>query len=447
MAFPKEMKDHSTMGNQDVKGLHYRRQEEKSVPSSYSSSSSTSSRRFQYEWRPYLRMRLVWIGHFVVSVLVIQSGCKDNPNRKYVPIDVTTLDSTTTTNSISCSKAFINVFATSIDDPSAFICCGGGGGGGKEIDGTTTASVIGTSTSSSTLSSLSSSTFDDIGICTSPRGIFLLSKRLSYFPEAWLLPLFPLLIRFVFSMVQHFYYHQQQQYQSTSHDDDIATFWRIQNQLARRRFYLYIVLIQVRGWILYLLFNTIEDYFLSSTSTSSLSSSVNDCWYEKYLYPNHTACHGQLSDFSDHIVLYYSQILPIPLTEVVHSFVVPYWRRRRRNHPTTNTIISTNSIHNNNNDSTNTSRSSTTRHSATRSFLPTAISAPTTTSIILPTILLCGMMYLYIITFVGSYKTSAYFHTNSEIWYGYVVSMVIQVPLCVLQCTPFRKDVSLYFFG
>lgn len=358
MPLPEELIDNSSMGSQHLK-LH--RQE--------------SSFRF-HEWKPYLIV--AWVCHFAVSIVVIAWGCADNHDRKYIPIDVTAMDST-----ISCYKGFVNVFAPSMDDPSALICCG--------EEGRVNTGPFFTSSSS----------YDD-GICNSPRGILFLTKRLARFPEAWLLPLFPLLIRCALHVIQ-----QYRQQSTTSHD--LTS--RIQNRLARRRFYLYIALIQVRGWILYLLFDTIEEYFLSQPT-------AGNCWYEPYLYPNYSSCQGQISDFSDHIVLYYAQILPIPLTEVLHSFVVPYWKGNSNGGGGSSSITSI----------TNTNQSIRSKYT-------------------IPTMLVCGMLYLYVIASLGAHKTASYFHTTPEIWNGYFVSMLIQLPLFILQCTSFRDDVTTYFFG
>jgi hypothetical protein len=349
MPIPKELGENSIMGSQNLK--LYRQE---------------SSFRF-HEWRPWLMT--AWACHFAASILVIVWGCAGNHNRKYIPADVTTMDPT-----VACSKGFVNVFAPSMDDLGALVCCG------VEVGGKARATA--------------NSSFDD-GICSTAPGFLFFARRLARFPEAWLLPLFPLLLRCTLHVVQQ----HRQQYQLTSHE-----YTRAQTRLARRRFYLYIALIQVRGWILYLLFDHIEEYFFSPPSTSS------SCWYERYLYPNYSSCQGQRSDFSDHIVLYFAQILPIPLTEVLHSFVVPFWK---------GTIGS------------NTGQ-------PTRSFGATST---------VPTMLACGMLYLYAIAFMGAYKTAVYFHTSSEIWNGYSISMLVQLPLFMLQCTSFSDDATTYFFG
>ena len=129
----------------------------------------------------------------------------------------------------------------------------------------------------------------------------LFSKRLTRFPDAWLLPLFPLLLRILLQIFRGGYSEEKSE-----------------NTNMKRRLYLYILLIQLRGWILYKLFDTVEDMIVASGGT--------DCWYSELLMFHDSECRGREMDFSDHVVLYYAQIIPIALTEFLHSFSVPYWR-------------------------------------------------------------------------------------------------------------------------
>jgi hypothetical protein len=353
MPFPKELSGNSIMGSRDLK--LYRQQ---------------SSFRF-HEWRPWLRR--AWICHFAASIVILTWGCMNNHGRKYIPVDTSTIDFTA-----NCSKGFVNIFASSGDEDRARVCCG------------TTGDA----------STAPGDAYD--GICGSPPAYLFLSRRLSRFPEAWLLPLFPLFLRAALHVMHQ---HRQLRQHGPPPTNQLAIF-KAQNRLARRRFYFYVALIQVRGWILYLLFDQIEEYLVSPAANS-------DCWYERHLHPNYRSCQGQMTDFSDHVVLYFAQILPIPLCEVLHSFVVPFWKDRYFNSPSTNSH-------------------------RIRSFL---------TASVVPIILICGMLYLYVIAFMGAYKTAVYFHTWPEIWNGYLVSMFIQVPLFMIQCTSLLDNATIYFFG
>jgi hypothetical protein len=336
-----------------------------------------SAYRFN-RWQP--RLTFFWTCHFLISLLVIFWGGIDNQDTKYIPINVDALKNDALMN-YDCSKGFVNVFASSRDDPEALVCCGNGStkrGGALEE-----------------------------GICRPPHWLFFVSRRLARFPEAWLLPLFPLFVRLLFQMMM-----QKQQSQSATNNVSNSNNNTItQYRLARRRFYLYIGIIQFRGWILYLLFDQLEEWMVAS-------SVAKDCWYEQLLHDNYHSCQGQGTDFSDHIVLYFAQILPIALVEVLHSFVDEprYWNDNNNNN-------------NNNNNS---------------------INKPTTSfwrSLPIPSILISGMLYLYIVTLMGAYKTAVYFHTWPEILNGYFVSLLVQVPLFLMQCTTMFDSTREYFFG
>jgi hypothetical protein len=207
----------------------------------------------------------------------------------------------------------------------------------------------------------------------------LFSRRLARFPDAWLLPLFPLLLRVVLQIIRG----------SDGNGDDMNT---------KRRLYLYIILIQVRGWILYLLFDTIEEMIVSSPTTST------KCWYGDLLEHHYGECQGRVTDFSDHVVLYFAQILPIALTEVLYSFSAPYWKAKNDKHDDP---------------------------------VPK----------IVPALLYLWLANLYTITCFGAYKTAMYFHTGPEIFIGYLVSLFIQIPLCLTQCTSLFPRARVYFFG
>lgn len=158
-----------------------------------------------------------------------------------------------------------------------------------------------------------------------------------------------------------------------------------------RRLCLYIALLNGRGWILYVLFNEVEDHFL----TSSIDHAP--CWYNGWLQPVQEMCVGRTFDFSDHVVLYYAQILPIALIETLYAFQYPYWV----------------------NDVSTKKQSNLMR-------IP---------QLALPIVLVASHAYLQFITATGAYKTAAYFHTPGEVVAGFVVSLVLAMPLLLLHCS------------
>lgn len=380
-------------------------------------SSKRRRRRRRSSW-----LTLFWLCHFAVSFLILywggtttsttttriqQNNQHDNHHTKYIPINVHALsqevgveaEERIATNTNNCSKGFVNVFALSMDDPGAWVCCRSGGGEGGLL-----------------LSSSSSSLED--GICNPPHWLFFVSRRLARFPEAWLLPLFPLFVRLAFQALQRSYQQQQLQQASPTASHNITAAQQQQHQqqqsiFTRRRFYLYVGLIQFRGWILYLLFDKVEEWMVASTRMGR-----KDCWYEHLLHDNYQSCQGQGMDFSDHVVLYFAQILPIALVEVLHSLVVdPFWKT----------------------DSN--------KNKITSSSLTLTAARTVRKEMLTPIFLVSGMLYLYIVTFMGAYKTAVYFHTWPEILRGYLVSMLVQVPLFLLQCTTLGDSTREYFFG
>jgi hypothetical protein len=320
-----------------------------------------------YAWQPWLIF--CWICHFMLSILVLFWGGIHNHDTKYIPINVEALKDEYNN---SCSKGFVNVFSSSMDDPRALVCCS------NNVSG-------------------SLGTLED-GVCQPSHWLFFISKRLARFPEAWLLPLFPLFVRLVVQTIQ--------KQNSASISVSIPSHNNsndIQYRLARRRLYLYVGLIQFRGWILYLLFDKVEEWVVATAGRG--------CWYETLLHENYSSCQGRGSDFSDHVVLYFAQILPVALVEVLHSFAEPYWNER---------ITSTCST------------------SSSLLRIPPQI---------VPTFLIAGVVYLYAVTFMGAYKTAVYFHTWPEILNGYLISLLVQVPMCLVQCTTLLDPIREYFFG
>lgn len=145
--------------------------------------------------------------------------------------------------------------------------------------------------------------------------------------------------------------------------------------------------------ILYSLFNLLEGYLVTTPDSDSADE---PCWYKDFLKTSQTPCTGREFDFSDHVVLYFAQLIPVALSETIYALRVPFWRKE-------NTLM--------------------------------------------PALLVGGLVYLYGITFLGAYKTSAFFHTPAEIFTGFGVSLLLQIPLCLLQCSPHWKTSRAYFYG
>jgi hypothetical protein len=169
-----------------------------------------------------------------------------------------------------------------------------------------------------------------------------------------------------------------------------------------RRLCLYVFLMNFRGWALYIGFNRLEGKLVTP--------SPENCWYRDWLREGQSQCHGQAFDFSDHVVLYFGQILPIALIEVMHALEQPYWTERS----------SFRSINNNPNI-------------ASTHFLPISLVA--------------GLLYLHFVTYVGAYTTTSYFHTFPEVCAGFIISLLIHVPMGILQCHERCAGARDFFFG
>ena len=152
---------------------------------------------------------------------------------------------------------------------------------------------------------------------------------------------------------------------------------------SARRFIFYVALMFFRGYILYQFFNYVEDDFLVKQESGS-------CWYESYV-PD---CRGSVFDFSDHVVLYFAQLLPIALFETLYALEKPYWGRWEG----------------------------------------------------VRYLLLVGLGYIYLIVSVGAYTTAVFFHTRTELLAGYCVSLFIQVPLFAIQCLDRFSELRLFLF-
>jgi hypothetical protein len=339
--------------------------------------------------------RLAWICHFGLLAIVLLVSVLNNPNsryvtytsfndtptnalftsntksyshvhrtlglgdRKYVPIHAS--DSSGTGD---CQKAFVNVMADSLQEPDALICC--------RNDGLFT------------------------GICPSKSTSLPFAGRLAQFPEAWLLPLFPLLFRLLFNL-----YH--------------AIFSGMPVEFTIfRRLGLYVILMNIRGWVLYLAFNEIEDSIVRETSQA--------CWYRPYLDEAQPDCYGRVFDFSDHVVLYFAQILPIAWLELLYALLEsPYWNFNR--------VLNISATRYNTLDP---------YYYGSETLIPTYL---------YPSFLVLSMAYLYFVTFLGTYKTATYFHTGPEVLAGFVVSLTLHGPICYLQCSERCQRVRDYFFG
>jgi hypothetical protein len=269
--------------------------------------------------------RKAWALHFIICLVVMLSGILHNGNViKLIPSRLRQED---------CQKILINVLSPIEEDGT--VCC---------------------SANSDTFSLLCSKVY------------LPLYTRLTRLPDAWIISLFPIIIRGLALVWQ------------TVMTNRPSESWTTYLQ----RFNLYLVMIALRGFVLFLGLNWVEEQIVGGPS--------QDCWFSEYARRGPT-CKGVEFDFSDHTVLYLGQILSIPLTEIIYWWLVPIGS----------------------------------------STLSKVVSG--------------AMMYLYFITLLGEFQTAAYYHTACEVLVGYAISLLIQLPLAYTQCYSTWGRVRANLFG
>uniref|UniRef100_A0A7S4N216 Uncharacterized protein n=1 Tax=Odontella aurita TaxID=265563 RepID=A0A7S4N216_9STRA len=326
-----------------------------------------------------LRLRLakkIWFLQFGVGLLVVLLGvCRNGGDRKYIPANPAALSS-------PCQKAYVNVHASSQDEPGAIICC----------DGThhEWSWLIGSY---------------EGGLCVPKPKWLPFAGRLTRFPDCWLLPLIPIFLRLVATSLPGV----RKQRQAQGNEGGISS-------PTLRRLIMYILVMNFRGWVLYLFFNEVEDFVVGKLHLDwGLGTEVGydatvleeSCWFKKMLKPRmqDKECYGRVFDFSDHIVLFFGHILSVCLFEVLFCFLFPFWPQNKPS-----ATISQGELLPKEPDA----------NSMNRLRLP---------SNFVPALLLFGFLYLDFVTFLAAYRTSAYFHTAAEIILGFAVSLLIQIPL------------------
>jgi hypothetical protein len=240
-------------------------------------------------------------------------------------------------------------------------------------------------------------------LCPDDTSFLPFANRLARWPDAWLLPLFPLILRLLYIVMRRIYSGRLR----LNFGQSTSISW-LSSATSLRRLGYYIILLNFRGWVLYVGFNAIEDLLVRPVDQTT-------CWYYDWLRSDQPQCFGRVFDFSDHIVLYYAQILPVSLFECLHALEHPYWKCRY------STALPVPSLRRN------------MFHAATERLIP---------------LILCsGMIYLYFITCLGVYKTALYFHTGWEVVVGFLVSQLVYMPLCLIQCSDRMEPMREFLFA
>ena len=315
--------------------------------------------------------------------------------RKYIPVNPKAVSS-------KCSKAYVNVYASSQEEPDAIVCCDGSHPSTSWLTGTYAGAL-----------------------CVPPPKFLPFARRLTKFPDSWLLPLIPILLRVVTVQFRRLFASNGNNIHSCAgvagakdaHEPHHHSHW-----VTFRRLLSYVVIMNFRGWALYILFNMIQDSIASRFSSSWTAGEVGahdggttmdnmeHCWYRELLHSSKQddpTCYGRRFDFSDHVVLFFGHVLPVVLFEVLFCFLLPFWP--------SSSVPKVDKK-----DDQISSASSAREH---KLHLPTGV---------VPIFLLVSFVYLNILVFMAVHRTAAYFHTSTEIVCGYAISLLVQIPLGIL---------------
>jgi len=319
---------------------------------------------------PRKAVGLMWKIHFFVGLLALCFGMMCNGGgRKYITVDPLKA-------SMDCTKLYVNVHSSSPEEEGAMICCT------DQLDEWWLV-------------------FSYEGfLCNSKIRSIPFSRSITRYPDSWLLPLIPIALRIVIGIFGKL------SDQPHPYPRDIWT--------TTKRLIFVILIFQIRGWGLYVFLNIVENAVLSSSMVANILDIIREapdvpvgsCWYRPWLKSwqesGENTCYGIPFDFSDHVVLFFSHSFPSMIFEASFCFLIPFlpetshWKTR-----------------------TDRDRGDG-REVAVLYLLMNTI---------LPKVLLLVFVYLNIITLLAIHGTVAYFHTVGEVVVGYLISLVVQIPV------------------
>jgi len=243
-------------------------------------------------------------------------------------------------------------------------------------------------------------------LCTGPPALLKRSLQwMTQVPTGLFLPVLPLLGRILVLLILR----SRTQTKTTSSRTPRL-------DCMQRRLYLYAGVTVFRGVILYGLFDTLENTLIEYSTTTASS-----CWYDAFV-PQHKhqrrPCAGSVFDYSDHIVLYFAQVIPIALVEVIFSFVEhdhyqQYQQQEKEEENSTATLV--------------------------KWVLR-----------VQQLFLVLGFLCLYGLVVYFTYTTVTYYHTYGECLVAYLISMIVQFPLYLLTTrtsSAFWRTSRTYFFA
>lgn len=240
-------------------------------------------------------------------------------------------------------------------------------------------------------------------------------KSLTRFPDSWILPIIPLLVRIGIALLSKLIGMRSTTSGKDSSVKQSSMFHATKLSTSMKRLFFYFCIMLFRGFVLYDFANNFigRKLLLSRfpmTATGSIITGTQECWYTKFV-PIKTKsihrdfCIGQQFDFSDHIVLFFAHHYSILIMEILFCALYPFWPLKISNHrgePNENSVKGKKS-----------STSTPVIHS----------------NAILPTCFLFLFGYMTIIILFSVYSTATYYHTVLESCVGYILSLFIQIPI------------------
>lgn len=369
-----------------------------------------------------MHYRRFYFVHSTIIVAFLAWGMSRNGgNRKYIPVVPNELRSLLVISQQSsnlssnegemgsCSRAYVNVHSSNIEEDLAAVCC---------ID-----DRIQVSDEEKYRSNLC---HPRVPILRLPPHRVPFALRLNRPVEAWVFPLLPILIRLLYQLVVLIHTAVSRH----RGNQEISPFSSCSQSIKTtlRRLGFYFLVLNFRGWCLYIGANALEDYVIlpwltgytvaSPFRTDSMSDVVHDlysstessCWYQDLLKAHHKnatendwdqECYGRSFDFSDHVVLFLAHYLPIFVMEMLIYCAFPFWGTAANENATTHRswahVVSRGAIWN-----------------AFHTFL---------------------FFYMHLLIFQALYQTVTYFHTPAETLVGFGISMILQAPIIHLMCT------------
>lgn len=208
-----------------------------------------------------------------------------------------------------------------------------------------------------------------------------------------------------------------------------------------KRLLFHFSIMMFRGWGLYVYMNMLEDIVLTKFNilpSRNVSNNESTCWYshliwepreKEHIDPSspklNEECYGQVFDFSDHVVLFFSHSLPSLIFEGLFCVLFPFYhlpgsfRRRKKSDPSIGLVDD----------------APFQRDMHYHLWLHLIL------NLIVPLVFFLGFLYLNLLTLLALHSTVAYFHSTGEVIIGFIISLLVQYPLGMIICSTEWKNI------